>query len=234
MSYGKAVWIGGLAAPTAAVALVVASIGAMASRPALPESLQSVLWIQGSLIHVYLLLISVVLAVLLGDKRLKSFGLRSSPIEFLMKASIAGFSLGGLSDALFVVFRVREPELFRGFSIPQQIIFVWLLASLAEEALTRGLMQGMMSVWAERSASLFFVRLQWPVIVSAAFFAFMHLPLLALGADCAAVAIIITSAFVLGLIAGQVRYLSGSLWPAVVMHSSANAAGTLLGILLRR
>jgi membrane protease YdiL (CAAX protease family) len=77
------------------------------------------------------------------------------------------------------------------------------------------------------------VRLQRPAIVSAAFFAVMLLPLLFLGADRAAVAITMTSAFVLGLIAGQVRYLTGSLWPAVVIHSSANATGTLLGILLR-
>jgi membrane protease YdiL (CAAX protease family) len=226
-------WIGTLAVPTAAAVLIVASIAAMVSRLALPESLRSVLWIQGSLTHVYLLLISAVLAVLLGDKHLKKFGLRSSPTHFLVKASIAGVALGGLSDALSAALRVREPELFGSFSIPQQIIFVWLLASFAEEALTRGLLQGMMSVWAERSASLFFVRLQWPAIVSAAFFAVMHLPLLFLGADRAAVAIIMASAFVLGLIAGQVRYLTGSLWPAVVVHSSANAAGTLLGILVR-
>jgi hypothetical protein len=47
-------------------------------------------------------------------------------------------------------------------------------------------------------------------------------------ADRAAVAIIMTSALVLGLIAGQVRDLTCSLWPAVVVHYSANAAGTLL------
>jgi membrane protease YdiL (CAAX protease family) len=180
-----------------------------------------------------MLLISVVLAVFLGDKHLKAFGLRSSPMKFLVKASIAGFALGGPSDGMSASLRVRGPELFGSFSIPQQIVFVWFLASLAEEALTRGLLQGIMSVWAERSASLFRVRLQWPAVVSAAFFAVTHLPLLLTGADRSAVAIIMTSALVLGLIAGQVRYLTGSLWPAVVVHSSANAAGTLPGILLR-
>jgi membrane protease YdiL (CAAX protease family) len=90
----------------------------------------------------------------------------------------------------------------------------------------------MMSVWAERSASLFCetaaARDRQRGLLrrhsSATLF---------LGADRAAGAITMTSAFVLGLIAVQVRYLTGSLWPAVVIHSSANATGTLLGILLR-
>lgn len=110
MSHRKAAWIGTLAVPTAAAVLIVASIAAMVSRIALPESLRPVLWIQGALTH-YLLLFSAVLAVLLGDKHLKKFGLRSSPLEFLVKASIAGFALGGLSDALSAALRVRGPEL---------------------------------------------------------------------------------------------------------------------------
>lgn len=47
-----------LAIPTAAAVIIVASTAAMVSRLALPESLRSVLRIQGSLTHVYLLLIS--------------------------------------------------------------------------------------------------------------------------------------------------------------------------------
>jgi membrane protease YdiL (CAAX protease family) len=198
----------------------------------LPEPLRSTQWIDAPLIHVYLLLLCVIVAVLLGDWRLTILGLRSSSMKFLVQASLAGLAVGSLSSTVSLAMRVREPTFFRSLSVPQVIVFVWLLASLAEEVLTRGLLQGMMSAWAGRPVNLFFVRLHAPVIVSAAFFGAMHLPLLGMGADRAAVAIIVTSAFVLGLIAGQFRHRTGSLWPAMAAHSCANVAGTLLGLLL--
>jgi membrane protease YdiL (CAAX protease family) len=222
------------AVPTALLILVLAGIAAEATRRVFPKPLGAAPWLASSLTDIYLLLLSFGITLALLKKPSESLGLRACPLKALVKAAIAGSVCFIMAGVVFALLHFRPPEFFGHFSILQQIFFIWILASFAEEVLTRGLLQGMMAVWSDRSLKIATLRLPWPVIVSAAFFGLMHLALLTQGADLAAVAFIVASAFVLGLVAGEFRYLTGSLWPAVVAHSFADIAGTMLGTLARR
>jgi membrane protease YdiL (CAAX protease family) len=110
---------------------------------------------------------------------------------------------------------------FGGLSVTQQIVFVWIYASVAEEMLTRGLLQTLLSAGGgARSPSR---RLSMPVIASALFFGAMHLVLL--GTLGAFVVVVIIMSIVLGLVAGRYREATGSLIPAVIVHCLFDIGG---------
>lgn len=225
--------MGFLAIPVAASVLVAASIAAEIIRWALPAPLGAAPWIQPFITHSGLILFSFLAARILGPGWSVRFGLRSCRLPAIARAVAVGFALGALTNGAMAVLRLQAPPFMQSYSITQQIVLVWLWASLAEEILSRGLLQGMMAVWADRSITLLKVNFAWPTVASAVFFAVMHLPLLGLGGRPTTVLAIVAFALVLGLVAGQFRHITGSLWPAVAAHAAANAAGTLFAVALR-
>jgi membrane protease YdiL (CAAX protease family) len=106
----------------------------------------------------------------------------------------------------------------------QIVVFVWVYASIAEELLTRGLLQTLLS-WNTRFAAVVICRLSMPVLVSGLFFGAMHLVLFK-SMGPAAVPVILLAVF-LGLVAARYRERTGSLLPAIIIHVLFNAGGTL-------
>ena len=104
----------------------------------------------------------------------------------------------------------------------QMILFVWFYASVSEEALTRGLLQTLLSRGAEAGA-LPSRRLTMPVLLSGLFFGSMHLVLVK-SMGPAAVPVILLVVF-LGLVAARYRERTGSLLPAVIVHALFNIGG---------
>lgn len=117
----------------------------------------------------------------------------------------------------------------RGASFLDIVIVIWIIASICEEILHRGLVQSVLERLARYGVQVGRVRLSAPVIVCALLFAVMHVPLLTLGAEGGFVLSIVVSAIVLGLVAGVLRERSGSLVPAVIVHILFNVVGSLLG-----
>ena len=118
-----------------------------------------------------------------------------------------------------------------GFSFVNQVIFIWIYASICEEALTRGLIQSYLAPLRNRGFSISRLRISYPVIIGALFFALMHLmpfggvlPLLHLIA-------FLISATILGIAAGYYREKTGSLVPAVIVHMLFNVSGSLVDFL---
>jgi membrane protease YdiL (CAAX protease family) len=109
------------------------------------------------------------------------------------------------------------------FSALQIVLFVWIYATVAEETLTRGLLQTLVARKRESPT-----RHRWlgePVIVSGVFFGAMHLVLIrSMGA--AAVVPIVLATF-LGIVAARYRQSTGSLLPAILVHALFNIGGTL-------
>ena len=79
------------------------------------------------------------------------------------------------------------------FSI-QIIVGIWIYASIAEEVLTRGLVQGYLKPLAEKGLTISDARISVPVFVGALFFALMHIAMVTLGVDIVSVAATVISA----------------------------------------
>lgn len=132
-------------------------------------------------------------------------------------------SLGwGLPSAVIVAWAVsRFPQTapfdVRSLSLWQQVLFFVVAAPLQEELIFRGLIQSVLQARLP-SKQIAGVRISPAVVYTAGLFAIIHL---GLGWPTA------VGAAVLALVAGEVRRSSGSLIPAVVVHSLFNAAALL-------
>ena len=116
-----------------------------------------------------------------------------------------------------------EPS-FLPRSLPEIILVALILAPFSEELMYRGVVEGYLM----SHASLFI-----SVLVPAVLFSLMHIiPYNA--APKPVLATVLVGAFLLGLIAGYYRALSGSLLPAYASHSTMNAIGILLYRLEKR
>ncbi len=116
-------------------------------------------------------------------------------------------------------------------SFPQIILFVWVFSSTIEEVFTRGFLQGHLSGLSGKYVKLFGFRIQVPVLVSALFFACMHLILPFVGADATTTVIVFLFTLSIGLMAGHFRARTGSLIPAIAVHMLANVGGMIGGIM---
>ncbi len=98
------------------------------------------------------------------------------------------------------------------------MVFVYfvLAAPVQEELIFRGLLQTTIARVAPPVAALWAIH--FPVVFVAALFGLIHL-------DSGAV--VAASAVLLGLIAGELRRMSGSLVPAALFHALLNAASAL-------
>ncbi|MDD5263238.1 MAG: CPBP family intramembrane metalloprotease [Candidatus Bipolaricaulis sp.] len=112
-----------------------------------------------------------------------------------------------------------------GLSPAQTVVRVWVVASIAEEILTRGLIQSSLGVLSDVGFSVGAHFLSLPVLTGALAFSAMHLVLLKrIGAKAAPVLVV---AFLLGCIAGVYRETTGSLIPAVLVHMLFNVGGAV-------
>jgi membrane protease YdiL (CAAX protease family) len=114
----------------------------------------------------------------------------------------------------------------RGMSALQMFLWVFVLASIAEEFLFRGLMQGLLAPLSSYGIQLPKTHLTVPVILPALAFGLGHLLLLGSTAVPLVITIVISTTL-LGLVAGRYREKTGSIVPAIVVHMMFNVPGIL-------
>lgn len=107
----------------------------------------------------------------------------------------------------------------------QLVVFVWFYASICEEILTRGLLQSLVS--GPSSEGALPPRLSMPVLVSALFFGAMHLMLFDSMGPYAVIPVLLAT--LLGFLAAKYRETTGSLIPAIIVHTLFNVGGMLPG-----
>jgi membrane protease YdiL (CAAX protease family) len=185
------------------------------------------------------LVLSLLAIVLLGKSRFAAYGFclpgkvaasSGSQHRWLLLSLIA--PLLGMAASLIILFSggAGNPAA-KQLTFPQIILFVWILASTIEEIFTRGFLQGHLAVLSGRYVKLLFFRIELPAFISAVFFACMHLVLLTAGVDAVTMVITLLFTFSLGLLAGHLRAITGSLLPAIVAHILANIGGMIGGII---
>ncbi len=186
-------------------------------------------WAASAVSHSVMLGASLLLIRFASGGRLSSFGFRRPRgpwgvhvVSIALVISIGIWAVGRLLPGHGLVF-IEE------YSLIGELLLIWVYASVAEETLTRGLVQGILSPLRGRGVNLFGVWFGLPTVVAATFFALMHLVLVSAGVDGWTVARVLVFAFAIGLLAGTYREKTGSLIPAIAAHSTANVVGTLLG-----
>ena len=107
----------------------------------------------------------------------------------------------------------------------QTVLRVWIVASVAEELLTRGLIQGLLAPLSTAGFRVGGELVSVSILLAALAFSAMHLVLVRkMGAKAAPV---IGLTFLLGCVAGVYRQATGSLIPAVIVHMLFNVGGTI-------
>ena len=181
--------------------------------------------------HTGMLLASLILIAILSKWRFSTYGFRMPQGRWFVPLALLSCGLSALAFAGENILPGEGLTFAGEYTFLDQVIRVWIYASVAEEILTRGLIQGFLSPLNDRGISLGGLRLSLPVIFGAAFFGAMHAALLTMGIDGSTVAQIVVFAFLVGLVAGYYREKTGSLVPAIVAHALANVTGSILGLI---
>jgi len=201
--------------------LFVLMVGAfIMSLDGLPELIRSN--------HTTMLLLSFLIILVLSKGRLSTYGFKLT--RNIQLKGIILFSFGiGIVGALIQSFIPGEGLTFlEEFSFLRIVIFIWIYASICEEVLTRGLIQGYLNPLTKYGFTVFKSKISLPVLVGALFFGSMHLALLTMGVDSFRVFTIVLFAFILGIIAGYYREKTGSIIPAIITHMMFNISGTII------
>lgn len=204
---------------TTAVALVALLAGRMTPLPRdgfLPGS---------AVTHTVMLLLSLVLMVVVSHRPLASFGFTRGSWHFRPTILLWGLPTACLSVLALAAGPGDAPAAPFAGSRLQLVLLVWVLASVSEEVLTRGLLQSLVAMNLPPSSKSSIWNL--PVVISALFFGAMHLVLIESMGPMAVVPIVLAT--FLGFVAARYRQSSGSLIPAVIVHALFNAGGMLPG-----
>ena len=118
-----------------------------------------------------------------------------------------------------------------GMGFWQAVLSVWIYASVIEEVFYRGLCQSLLDKYRNIAFPLFRARISLPVVIYAVLFGLGHLCLLSVFGGIF-LAHIIISCIVMALIAGYYREKTGSLIPAIAVHSMANVIGMMIPMLM--
>jgi membrane protease YdiL (CAAX protease family) len=197
-----------------------------------PNLVRSLPMGEGFIIQICFLVLSILLILAISRGDFSRYGFRIGKNFQLIRimllgliVGIAGTLIGALAPDDISV----EPEFGSFINL---VIGVWILASIAEEVFTRGLIQGFLGPLAGSGFTLRGLRISLPVLISALFFGLMHLGVLSTGANLSSVLIIVIFAFMLGIIAGYYREKSESLIPAIIIHMCGNVGGWLGDLIL--
>ena len=171
---------------------------------------------------IMLTLLTAVLLILLIARRqalpVAAFGLRTTEMRYVIYAVALGAPLSAL--AAFLLGYFHEPGPLAGLRIAPWLALVYFGfgAPIQEEVIYRGLLQTTLAVNLTISRTGITNPSRIAILAVAALFAAIHLAVGPLTATCA---------FVLAILAGELRQRSGSLSPAVVCHSLFNIAGII-------
>ncbi|MGD9402913.1 MAG: CPBP family intramembrane metalloprotease [bacterium] len=214
----------GLMVPGLGMALV--STGVLQGPGAIAEWLSG-----GTAMQLAMLVVALILILAISRGRPAVYGFRMPSAAQARSALLWGSIAAVITHVvLAVLWTFLSPSAghpgLKGDSFLHTVVSVWIIASICEEVVYRGLVQGFLEPLRAYGLNISRVRLSLPVIIAALLFGGIHLMLLTTGAGGMLVGGIVGSAAVLGLVAGYYREKSGSLVPAVLIHMLFNIYGS--------
>jgi len=207
---------------------VVFNIILVSLHPALREAPQ---WVAGLTTHSGMLVGSLAVILIVSRGRVSTYGLRL-PTSFPIAAiAIVSCGLSALFNGIGWFLPGEGLSFVAEYSFLQTVLLIWIYASVAEELLTRGLIQSFLAPLTAYGLAIGKIHISVPVLVGAVFFAAMHLMLLTMGIATHTVLFVVAFTFVGGLVAGYFRQHTDSLIPAIVVHALFNVTGSMLDLL---
>jgi len=148
----------------------------------------------------------------------RDFGFRSGDLRYLLWAVVLALILG--LPLTWGAQQLATENPFGGAAFKPWMLALYFpfAASIQEEVIFRGLLQTVLSRWLGDTLRLPRKILAVPALVVAVLFGLIHARFGAFTAF---------SAFVLGMLAGELRQRSGSLVPSIIVHAIFNAASLL-------
>lgn len=198
----------------------------------LSDLMQTRLWLVLFINHTAMLILSMIIMLVVSKGKLSRYGFKLTRNIRLGQIVLWGLGIGIISTLIEGSLPGEGSGMVGELSFLQQIIFIWIYASIAEEVLTRGLIQSSLASWGKYGFRVLGFRISLPVLVSALFFGLMHAMQSAMGAGGYPVIVTVLFAFILGLVAGYQREETQSLVPAIIVHMFANVGGSLVGFLM--
>lgn len=147
------------------------------------------------------------------------FGFRLCHPRYLAAALVFSVPIGAALAIL--VNRVSSGPPSHQMSLAPWMTFVYFIvgAPIQEEVIFRGLLQSALARQLPESVSLLGTSLSYAAMIIALLFGLIHLTVNPITA---------AAAFVLGLLSGELRYRSRSLFPAILVHAVFNAFAAIL------
>jgi len=159
-------------------------------------------------------LLSVAVIPLIGN--LTQYGFRFS-LMYVPKAFFVGLLLSAITAPIaHKLIQNYRPD-FLPDSAVKMVLLMLILAPLGEETLYRGLIEGYLLCHTS-----FWVAIAFTAII----FGLIHIPAFR-DAPKGFRTFIVLNAFLMGLVAGYFRAISGSLIPTYTLHSAANLVGMI-------
>lgn len=171
----------------------------------------------------------LILASSMGDPT--RFGFRRAARSMYGAGVLWGLVLGAIATVVALSVGRGGVSVLGGLNLWQMVLLIWIFASVAEEILVRGYIQGYLEPLIDRGFTAFGVRISLPVLLCALFFSAMHLILLTTATPPLTVYIVMIFAFGLGLLAGYQREQTKSVIPAITAHIFFNVGGVIGGFL---
>lgn len=221
----------GLALVVATYLVGFVAISALAmSNPDFMAAVESKPWVAQPIVAGVTLVVAILVSAILTRGKLASYGFRLSRPLMIPQALLVGLILGLVLQLAILLVPAKEPDLWAP-SLLAQVLFYWVLASISEEAVFRGMFQGYLSAHLKKSFSVFRLTISMPALLAAVLFALVHLALVTQGADLSLALAIMVTAFVGGLAAGYFRDRTGSLVAPIIVHSLFNMTGSIIDLM---
>jgi membrane protease YdiL (CAAX protease family) len=204
-------------------ALVSVYVMATAAKGTAPSALQAKAI---PLVMATSLVTAMLIMVRRRGPRLAPFGFRMVGARSMAYSLAVGAGLALLWRGVGAVLAIQVVQ-FPGLAGWRYLGLFWIVAPIQEEIIFRGLLQTTLQDGIAREVAFASWRLSVAALVTTAVFGLMHLGLLTQGGGPSATLFVVAGAFVLGGVAGQLRWETGSLAPAVAIHAVFNIVASL-------
>jgi len=154
--------------------------------------------------------------------KLAAYGFHTTTLHYLAVAFLLGLLCAFGLRAFRWILPIHESLNMGDLQQWQIVLFFWIAAPIQEEIIFRGFLQSVLEMRHPAVMQLGHFKLPFAVLVSALLFAAVHIATGRLGASLSEVLFIVFGAFVLGILAGWLRWRSNSLLPSILVHALFN------------
>ena len=222
MSFAKSPIVKIILALVIGLAIFVGSFYA-SSQALLYNFFNRSVWITLLVYHSLVLILSFLAILIFSRGKIKTFGFNNGSSFPVLKILLNSILIGVIAGYVIYTFNKEELGFIAFYKTWEKIVFIWLIASISEEMLVSGFIQGYMMPAKKYAVKIFKTTISIPMILSAIVFAIIYVPHL-IGMKIIAIALIMFVMFAIGISKAYFREKTNSLLAPMVMHVLFNAA----------